>query len=465
MDQRANDSRMLVGWGVEDKAIPVHSGSPTVVTGWVRRDVLRLCKVVLDAYLEGSRRASRPFSYLVGLDIAITGEIGRVDGRLAVVDIEPVLIEGPFCNGLPSCPSFMPVRLEPSLDVRGNLLDPAHVIERLIRLFRQIWSGAGRSGDPVIGVLTMAPKDCFENLAHQQIVEECRRSGLEAVRLSPGSDLEVHGGRVHCAGHAVDLIYRRIERSRILEDFAEPVGRQIVEETEKTLWTNHPDSDDLRSKVFEEEAFRDWEARTGRRIPRPRTLVGGEISAAAIRGFLARGGFVVKEADTSGGAGVRLVLDEPLNRPVFEQLYGRFDGPHMDVCEGAALAAKVTRAARPEVEGVVQQLRALDARNLEPGRALVYDLRVTCLFDPAEATWELVSGFSRVVPCGEDAEGSTLLTNVSAGAHLAPLRILPPSTDVSGSSAGTAHELETTRHGPLMETLLAGRRQWVPSLP
>ncbi len=98
----------------------------------------------------------------------------------------------------------------------------------------------------------------------------------------------------------------------------------------------------------------------------------------------------------------------------------------------------------------VQQLRVLDSRPAEIGYKLAYDTRINVLFDPVAQHWDIVSGISRSVPMGVEFQGNSLITNVTAGAHIAPLFM------------GTTEKPTTNlTFGPLLTALNRGETTWL----
>jgi hypothetical protein len=101
-------------------------------------------------------------------------------------------------------------------------------------------------------------------------------------------------------------------------------------------------------------------------------------------------------------------------------------------------------------DSAIQQLRLIDSREIKAGR-LVYDTRINVLYNPLEDRWIVLSGISRSVPCGPEVEsGNSLLTNISAGAEIAPL--------VIGYSKPDA-ELDKLIFGPLAKALMEGKNK------
>ena len=72
----------------------------------------------------------------------------------------------------------------------------------------------------------------------------------------------------------------------------------IVEGCPNTFFVNPWEIDDLRSKTIEETAFRMYETRTGISVPRPRTLLGNEITPENVRSLMHEGWLLLLRSGT-----------------------------------------------------------------------------------------------------------------------------------------------------------------------
>ncbi|MDP7422639.1 MAG: hypothetical protein QGH40_12235 [bacterium] len=456
-----NDDRLLEGGRDNERVIQGHLDSPTWVVDEAWDKFARVCYSALNAYMNFCREEGLQHSYLLGLDILLTSEIGMVDGKRALVDIRPVILEGPCCNSYPACPNFFAGRLykqlkKTAVDPDNMIKYPNHptkVLDRLTVLFREVWQEKGHSGNPVVGVFTRPYPVSEEETAHVLVVEACRRAGLEVYRITPDEQPEVKDGKIWVAGKPVDVCYRRIERKHVPEFYGEELARKIIHETPDTIWINNWMIDDLRSKTLEEKVFRRWEAKSGEKISRPITLLGDEITPEAVRSLLDRGGFALKKFDSTGGKGVFLHISEEVAGTIYDALFERYDGRHMEVVPPSGIDQVLEQFSSFDEDSAIQQMRVIDARCLSDHR-LVYDTRINVLYNVGKKEWEFVSGMSRVVPCGKHVtNGNTLLTNVSSGAEMAPLVFghLKPGVDRSDID-----------FGPMMRQLLNGEDTWVP---
>ena len=456
------DTRLLEGGLGSERVINGHLDSPTWVVNEVWDQFAQVAHSALNAYMYYCEEEGLQHSYLLGLDILMTGEIGMVDGQRSVVDIRPVILEGPCCNSYPACPNFFSSRLFKQLRDSGvdpdKCIDyPSHpfqVLGKLAALFSDVWHSKGNDRDPIVGVFTRPYPVSEEETAHQLVVDACEKAGLEVYRITPDEKPEVKDGKIWVSGKPIDVAYRRIERIHVPEFYGEELAEQIINETPDTIWINNWKIDDLRSKTLEENVFRRWEEKSGEKISRPITLMCDEISPESVRKLLDRGGFALKKWNSTGGKGVFLHMSEEVAGTIYKELYDRFDGRHMVVIPTAEIDQTLEQFKTFKEDAAIQQMRVIDARNLSDHR-LVYDTRINVLYNVKKKEWEFVSGMSRVVPCGPQVDnGNTLLTNVSSGAEMAPL--------VFGHLKPGA-KLDEDEMGPLMKTsLVKGETTWVP---
>lgn len=448
------DLRLLDGGRGNEQEVPGHPESPTWIVNEAWDKVSAVGRAALDAYMRYCADEGLPHSYLLGLDILITGEIDPSGGK--VVDIRPTMLEGPCCNSYPACPNIDSYRLYRRTDLEGQEPDkvtypthPTEILPRIVDVFRSAWSAKGGTTDPVVGVLTRPYPESEEETAHNLIIDAARSAGLEVHRITPAENPGVENGRLTVKGKPVDVCYRRIERIHVPLFYGGILGHRIIEETPGTLFINPWKVDDLRSKTIEETCFRRHEAAGGSPVSRPVTLLGKEITAEAVQSLADRGGFAMKRWNSTGGKGVFLHVNMELGKDVFDRLYGHYDGRHMLLLSGEDLKKAIASFGDFTEDAALQQLRVIDARPLDGDKRLVYDTRINVLYDAMRKEWIFLSGISRSVPCGKGENGNSLLTNVSSGAHVSPLIM------------GHAGKIEPPmRFGPLLEAMLAGKTEW-----
>jgi hypothetical protein len=447
------DLRLLDGGRGREEEVPAHPDTPTWIVNQAFERVKDVARNSLDAYMLYCSEENLPHSYLLGLDILITGRADASGKR--VVDIRPTILEGPCCNSYPACPNIDSYRLYRRAGMAGQEPDlvsydlhPTKIRDAIVSTFRAAWAALGNDGDPRVAVLTRPYEESEEESAHNLILEGCRNAGLDARRITPAENPAVKDGKLWVDGGPVDVCYRRIERIHVPQFYGEITGNRIIRETPGTLYINPWKVDDMRSKTVEERVFRRYEAATGKTVSRPRTLLGDEISPATVGELAQAGGYALKEWNSTGGKGVFLNVNHGLVKDIYRRLYGRYDGRHMQLVED--VDADLQRFTDFTEDTAVQQLRIIDARDLGGGKSLAYDTRINVLYDAMQKKWNIISGISRSVPCGPDVEsGNSLLTNISAGAEVAPLIL------------GTADRVQSPmRFGPLLSAIMEGRTEW-----
>ena len=452
-----NDDRLLDGGRDNEREIPAHMESPTWILDKAWDAVNDTAMKALDAYMEYCRSFDLPHSFVLGLDILITGKASK-DGK-KIVDIRPTLLEGPCCNSYPACPSYFPSRLYLQAKNAGHDVEavewpvhPMKVREELVAVFQGIWETMKRPGKPIVGILTRPYPESEEETAHLQIQDGFEAAGYKCVRITPDENPEVKMGKLFVGDVPIDLCYRRIERVHVPMFYGWELGLDIVEGCPNTFFVNPWEIDDLRSKTIEERAFRMYATRTGIEVPRPRTLLGREITPENVRTLMHEGGFALKKWNSTGGKGVFLHVYKPLAGPIYEKLFKRFDGRHMTLVDDEGLEEVLGGFENFRADAAIQQMRIIDARSIENEERLVYDTRINCYYNPGTGKWKVVSGLSRTVPCGPQVEsGNSLLTNVSSGAHLSPLVI-----------GKMKKKTETMNFGPLLTALMNDKTEVEP---
>jgi hypothetical protein len=408
----------------------------------------------LDAYLKYCREENLPHSYLLGLDILITGTVDPSGKK--VVDIRPTMLEGPCCNSYPACPNIDSYRLYRRTDLMGNQPDlvtypthPKEILTNIVSMFRSAWAARGGAGDPVVGIFTRPYPESEEESAHNLVLNACREGGLEVHRITPDELPSTAKGKLTVGGVPIDICYRRIERIHVPIFYGEILARRIFEETPDTFFINPWKVDDLRSKTIEERCFRRHEAAGGAYVGRPVTLLDDEINPDSVGELMDRGGFAMKRWNSTGGKGVFLHINMDRAKGVFDRLYGRYDGRHMLPLTGREINETLDGFKDFKEDAAIQQLRIIDAREIAEGRKLAYDTRINVIYDAMKDSWIFLSGISRCVPCGAEGDGNSLLTNVSSGAHVSPLIM------------GTAEEVKAPMSfGPLLKSMLEGSEAW-----
>ncbi len=448
------DLRLLDGGRGHEEEVPGHPESPTWVVNAAWDKVSAVGKAALDAYMRYCEEEGLPHSYLLGLDILVTGEADP-SGR-KVVDIRPTMLEGPCCNSYPACPNIDSYRLYRRASMIGQEPDlvtypthPTEILVKLVSMFRSAWAAFRAGTDPVVGILTRPYPESEEETAHNLVLEACRKAGLQVHRITPDERPGVAGGKLTVGGTPIDVCYRRIERIHVPMFYGEVLARKIFEETPETLFLNPWKVDDLRSKTIEETCFRRHEAAGGAPVSRPTTLLGDEITPEAVGDLMARGGYAMKKWNSTGGKGVFLHINMDTSKAIFDRLYGRYDGRHMLPLSGDAIEDALKAFGSFDEDAAVQQLRVIDARPMEGEERLVYDTRINVIYDAMRKEWDFLSGISRCVPCGVEGAGNSLLTNVTSGAHISPLIM------------GRAESVKAPmRFGPLLEAMLRGETEW-----
>ena len=277
-----------------------------------------------------------------------------------------------------------------------------------------------------------------------------RDAGIRVFRVTPEENPAVENGKLVVAGVPIDMVYRRIERIHVPVFYGEELGRKITEEAKGTFWVNPWKVDDLRSKTMEEKCFREWEKETGRILSRPDTLLEDEISKSSVRELSARSGYALKKWNSTGGKGIFLHLRKEVTGDIVDKLYHRYDGRHMFLLDKEMFDKELERFEDFKEDTAIQQLRLIDSRDIAVGK-LVYDTRINVLYNSLKKKWQILSGISRSVPCGKEvASGNSLLTNISAGAEIAPLVI-----GRSKPGAGTGKMV----FGPLATALMQGKTE------
>lgn len=450
-----NDARLLEGGRGVEREIPGHMSSPTWIVDKAYEAVSKVAFDALDAYMSFCKDFGLPHSYILGLDILITGRATE-DGT-KITDIRPTLLEGPCCNSYPACPNFFASRLYKT--VKNTGLDPAEYVEypvhplkvreELVHLFQMAWEKKGRRGKPTIAVLTRPYPESEEETAHELNIEAFRDAGYKCYRITPDESPEVRNGKLYVHGNPIDMCYRRIERVHVPMFYGWQTAMDMIENCPNTDFINPWKIDDLRSKTIEERAFRFWAHKTGVEVSRPETLLGNEINPAGIEKLLATGGYALKKWNSTGGKGVFLHVNEKLCGKLYDKLYLNYKGRHMTMVNDGNRAEMLAEFENFSQDAAIQQMRIIDARKVSPGEHLVYDTRCNVFYDAMADKWKIVSGISRTVPCGPEIDnGNTLLTNVSSGAHLSPL--------VMGK---TRAKTDKMTFGPLLEAMLKGKTE------
>lgn len=458
MIYNGEDLRLIDGGLGVQHELPSHDDSPTWVIDHAWSEVQSVCRKALDAYMLFCQEEKYPHSYLLGLDVLIMGHVDPQNQR-RVIDIHPTLVEGPCCNSYPACPNLESYKLYRRLQAKGFEPDridypvhPTTIRSKMAQCFIDIWRHAGHEGLPRMGVFTRAYPESEEEASHQAILEGLLAAGIEAYRVTPAERPEVKDGQLWVQGKPLDICYRRIERIHIPMFYGVQLGNRIIAETPKTVFVNPLKVDDLRSKTIEENVFRRWEAKTGGRIPRPRTLLADEITSASVRELFNRGGYVMKRWNSTGGKGVFIHVNADLATQLCDHLYLRYDGRHMILLDHDAAEKELAQFDHFQEDTAIQQLRFVDARNLGAQDRLVYDTRINVLYNPVAGKWDFLSGISRSVPCGPAVtNGNSLLTNISAGAEISPL--------VIGASKPNS-VVDNINFGPLLTALMQGKNTY-----
>ena len=165
--------------------------------------------------------------------------------------------------------------------------------------------------------------------------------------------------------------------------------------------------------------------------------------------LLETGGYALKKWNSTGGKGVFLHAYMPKVKHIYDKLYLKYDGRHMILIDEKDTDKYLAEFENFTEDAAIQQLRIIDARELDAKNRLVYDTRINALYNEDEKKWHLISGISRSVPCGPDvANGNSLLTNVSSGAEISILIM-------GRSKVGK----EKMNFGPLLTAMVAGKTE------
>ena len=450
-----DDLRLIFGSRGVEHEVPAYPGSPTWVVGRGFEQVDELVQAALAAFLHACSLRGLPHSNYLGLDILISGEL---DSSGNVVDIRPTIVDGPCSNSNAADPYIDSYRLYQRalrLGVEPDRVEwpvhPTQIQETFMEAFRGLSLAGGGSPEPVVAILTRTYEQSLEETANVLFLQALRDAGLQAFRITPEEKPSVSNGKLTVNGVPIDVCYRRIRVEEMAGFYGADLADGILHGSPDTIYTNPWQVDMLRPKPVEEEVYREYEAAVGRTVSRPLTLIDEEITREAVADLFEAGGYVVKRPGLSG-SGVFLHLNRDAVAPVFDRLYGRYDGRHMHLHAGSNLEAALAPLDDLPEGSLVQQLRVIDARNSDTGVRLAYDLRVNLIFNAVAKTWTRISGFSRGVPMGVELDGNSLLTNVSSGAHMSPLFIGPRTSETGPPMT----------FGPLLAALNRGGTAWRP---
>lgn len=329
----------------------------------------------------------------------------KTAGETAVGDLRVTLLEGPACNSVPCCMIYLPSRaMNRWRHATGRAGARFPAFELQAALWRQLVGDGAH-----IGLLTESARGVRYPEAIAEMMERGRRAGFQMVHLSPERPPRLSAGRLWVGARPLDFVSRIIYRRLIPVQYDAALARALLESHVGTHWDNPVDTDALRSKSTEEKMWREWEHSGGAPISRPETFIGDEITTERARMLYARGGAVTKVDDSSGGAGVRFLI----NYQRFGALFGELFGPReMSASRPLDQLQQMVEQLRRD-GGVLQELRVLDSRSFE-GRRLVYDIRVHAVKMPQGERWEIASSQSRVTT-------KCLRTNFHAGAGVAAL--------------------------------------------
>lgn len=454
-----NDLRLLMGGRGDEQEVSSFDQSPTFVVDKAWDAWWEVAENSLAAYMHFTKSMNKPHSYVLGLDILATAETDPARPGVAI-DVRPTILEGPCCNSYPACPNFYPSRLYGRAVAAGHDPDsveqphhPTKIVDRIVQLHKDVWKAKGNKGKPVCAVFTLPYPGSEEETAHNITLNKMKAEGLEAYRITPDEKPVVKDGRIWVNDRPIDICWRRIERKHVTVHYGEELGRKIIDATPKTLWINPWEVDDWRSKTIEEKCFREYEKATGKRVSRPMTLLGSEITPENVRGLLARGGYAHKKFDSTGGKGVFLHYYKPAVGGLYDLLFERYDGRHMTEVNEENVETFLSAFKNFSEDAAIQQMRMIDSRACGTNR-LVYDSRVNVIYDPLKKKWDFLSGISRVVPCGHDvANGNSLLTNVSSGASMTALVV------------GKTKRATKVEYGEFLSAMMRGKTEWVPPAP
>lgn len=451
------DIRLIDGGKGEERILPAYFSYPTWIVDTLWDQLRDVCESALGAYMHYTSSNNLQHSYLLGLDVLITAQVHPDDNK-QIVDIKPVLVEGPCCNSYPACPNFLARKLYLNTKLKGTRPDsvaypvhPTEIAERMIDMMLAVWETKGHSGPPCIGIFTRPYPESEEEASHVFTYNAIKNRGIKVFRITPDEKPYVKNGKLYVDGHGIDIGYRRIERIHVPQFYGAELAEDIINNTPNTVWINNWKIDDLRSKTLEEKAFRVWERQGGRIVLRPTTLLEDEISSDSVRTLAKAGGYVMKKWNSTGGKGVFLFAYMPQAKAIYDYLYERYDGRHMALLDADKLQEELKQFADFKEDTSIQQLRYPDAKLLQSGKRLVYDTRINVIYNPKLEKWQFISGISRSVKCGKDIpqdKGNSLLTNVSSGAEIAPLIM------------GYTKKGESRDHmlfGPLAKAMLDGK--------
>ncbi len=446
------DIRLWDGGRDNERILPAYFQYPTWIVDELWDSFKDVCNSALSAYMHYTEKMGLPHSYLLGLDVLITGQVNP-DRPDEIVDIRPVLVEGPCCNSYPACPNWFASRLYMNTDVHKTNPDsveypvhPTKILDAVTDMLLSVWEYNKGQSKPVIGIFTRPYPESEEESAHVAIYDHIKNRGLEVYRITPDEKPCVKNGKLWVDGKPIDIGYRRIERIHVPEFYGKELADEIINNTPNTVWINPWKVDDLRSKTLEEKAFRMWENDTGGNVSRPETLLENEINVDSVNRLAQAGGYVMKKWNSTGGKGVFLYAYLPKAKKAYDYLYKKYDGIHMVLLNEDGLKKELKQFENFSEDTSIQQLRFPDAKVLSESEKLVYDTRINVVYNPVEGKWVFVSGISRSVKCGPDVDkGNSLLTNVSSGAEVSPL--------VMGYTK-KGHSREHMLFGPLAKTLL-----------
>lgn len=450
------DIRLWDGGRGEERILPAYFQYPTWIVDELWDSFQEVCNSALSAYLHYTEKTSIPHSYLLGLDVLITGQMNP-DNPNEITDIRPVLVEGPCCNSYPACPNWFASRLYKNTVLNNTNPDsveypvhPEKILDAVIDMLLSVWKYKGNASKPIVGIFTRPYPESEEEAAHIMTYNAIKNRGIEVYRITPDEKPYVKNGKIWVDGKAIDIGYRRIERIHVPEFYGKELADDIINNTPDTVWINPWKVDDLRSKTLEEKAFRMWEKDTKGYVPRPETLLEDEINTESVKRLAHNGGYVMKKWNSTGGRGVFLYTYLSKSKNAYDFLYLKYDGIHMELLDEEKLNNELQIFRNFKEDTSIQQLRFPDAKVLSENERLVYDTRINVVYLPVEKKWIFVSGISRSVKCGPNVErGNSLLTNVSSGAEVAPL--------VMGYTK-KGHSRDHMLFGPLAKTMLFDRK-------
>ncbi|MBN1296814.1 hypothetical protein JXA80_08525 [bacterium] len=456
MFYRGEDLRLTDGGLGQEAIIPCYDESPTWLVDNAWEKAMVVGQNALSAYMKFCKDENLPHSYLLGLDILFMGKIDPNNNR-RLIDLRPTLVEGPCCNSYPACPAVDALKLYRRLQAKGFDPDrveyPSHptmVRQKIANLLIGLHHRQGGTGMPRVAVFTRPYPESEEETAHIEMLKAFRKAGMEAWRITPDENPEVHNGKLWVHGKPIDVVYRRIERIHVPVFYGETLGNKIIHETPDTLFVNPWKIDDLRSKTIEERAFRRWEAmHPDQPVSRPKTLLDDEVTPENVAELAAYGGWVMKKWNSTGGKGVFLHFNRKVSDPAVHYLYLDASGRHMIHLDEAGVKKELEALKNFHEDTAVQQLRLVDARVLSDTQRLVYDTRINALYNPEFGTWDFISGMSRSVACGPDVtNGNSLLTNISSGAEVSPL-VFGHTRSEEGS--------KDIQFGPILKAIMENR--------